>query len=55
MLRDLLRKGVQVVACRTCVSARGLTQGELVEGVVVCSTVWDLAKWVKESQKVQTS
>ena len=54
MLRGLLRKGVQVVACKTCVSARGLTQGELVEGVVVGSTVGDLAKWVKESQKVLT-
>jgi uncharacterized protein involved in oxidation of intracellular sulfur len=53
-LRDLLRKGVKVVACRTCVSARGLTQGELIEGVVVGSTVGDLAKWIKESQKVLT-
>jgi len=52
MLRALLGKGVKVVACRTCVSARGLTQEELIEGVVVGTTVGDLAKWVKESQKV---
>ena len=52
MLRALLGKGVKVVACRMCVSARGLTQEELIEGVVVGTTVGDLAKWVKESQKV---
>ena len=52
MLRALISKGVKVVACRTCVAARGLSQDEFVEGVVVGSTVGDLAKWVKESQKV---
>ena len=54
MLKALLEKGVKVVACRTCVSARGLSQGELIEGVIVGSTVGDLAKWVKESQKILT-
>ena len=52
MLRELLKKGVKVVCCYTCISARGLTKSELIEGVVVGSTVGDLAKWVKESQKV---
>jgi sulfur relay (sulfurtransferase) complex TusBCD TusD component (DsrE family) len=52
MLEDLIKKGVKVVACNTCKSARGLTQDELIEGVVVGSTVGDLAIWVKESQKV---
>ena len=37
-----------------CVSARGLNQSELIEGIRVGSTVGDLAKWVKESQKVVT-
>ena len=52
MLEDLLKKGVKVVACVTCISARGLTQDDLIEGVVVGSTVGDLARWVKESEKV---
>jgi len=52
MLKELIDRGVEVVACSTCVHARGLTQEELVEGVRVGSTVKDLAHWVKESQKV---
>ena len=54
MLRALLGKGVKVVACRTCAAARGLSQEELIEGVVVGTTVGDLARWVKESQKMLT-
>ena len=54
MLRDLIQKGVKVVCCYTCISARGLSQNELIEGVVVGSTVGDLARWVKESNKVLT-
>ena len=52
MLKDLLKRGVEVVACNTCTSARGLTQSELIEGVIIGSTVGNLAKWIKESQKV---
>jgi len=52
MLQDLIKKDVKVVSCYTCITSRGLTQNELIEGVVVGSTVGDLAKWVKESQKV---
>jgi len=52
MLQDLIKKGVKVVCCYTCISARGLAQNELIEGIVVGSTVGDLAKWIKESQKV---
>ena len=52
MLKDLIKREVEVVACYTCISARGLTQSELIEGVLVGSTVGDLAKWVKISQKV---
>ena len=54
MLKGLIKKGVKVVCCYTCISARGLTQDELIEGVVIGSTVGDLARWVKESQKVLT-
>ena len=52
MLKDLIKRGVEVVACYTCISSRGLTQSELIEGIIVGSTVGDLAKWIKESQKV---
>jgi uncharacterized protein involved in oxidation of intracellular sulfur len=52
MLRDLIGQGVQVVACRTCIAARGLTQPELIEGAQIGTTVGHLAKWVKESQKI---
>ena len=52
MLKELIQKGIEVVACNTCIAARGLTQSELIEGVKIGSTVGDLAKWVKESQKV---
>lgn len=52
MLRELVEQKVEVVVCRTCVNARGLTQEDLIEGVRVGTTVGDLAQWVKESQKV---
>jgi len=52
MLQDLIKKDVKVVCCYTCISARGLSQNELIDGVVVGSTVGDLAKWIKNSQKV---
>ena len=52
MLKELVEQGVEVVACRTCINARGLTQQDLIEGVRVGTTVGDLAQWVKESQKV---
>ena len=52
MLKELADQGTPIVACRTCVNARGLTQQELVEGIRVGTTVGDLAEWVKTSQKV---
>lgn len=52
MLRELIKAGVEVVACRTCISARGLSQQELIEGIRVGTTVSDLVGWVKTSQKV---
>ena len=51
-LQDLVKHHVEVAACRTCLSARGLTQQDLIEGVRVGTTTGDLAQWVKESQKV---
>jgi len=51
-LSELIAQGIEVVVCRTCVNARGLTQEDLVEGAKVGTTVGNLAQWVKESQKV---
>ena len=52
MLKELIGKGIEVIACRTCIAARGLIKGDLIEGVQIGTTVGNLAKWVKESQKV---
>lgn len=48
MLLDLMRTGVKVRACGTCLRARGLNQKELIDGVEV-GTMIGLAEWVKES------
>lgn len=52
MLVELISHGVEVIACKTCIAARGFTQSELIDGVQVGTTVGNLAKWVKYSQKV---
>ncbi len=53
MLELLIQqRNIAVVACVTCINARGLTPDDLVEGVAVGSTTGDLSRWVKESQKV---
>jgi uncharacterized protein involved in oxidation of intracellular sulfur len=52
MLKELIGKGIEVIACRTCIAARGLTQGELIEGVQIGTTVGNLAKWIKESSVI---
>lgn len=52
MLKELAEHGVEVVACRTCLSARGITQEDLLQGARVGTTTGDLARWVEESQKV---
>ena len=51
MLKDLVDHGVNAVACKTCVRARGLAEADLIEGVHV-GTLMDLAHYVEESQKV---
>jgi uncharacterized protein involved in oxidation of intracellular sulfur len=51
MLKDLVDRGVNAVACKTCVRARGLAEADLIEGVHV-GTMMNLAHYVEESQKV---
>jgi uncharacterized protein involved in oxidation of intracellular sulfur len=49
MLRDLIKVDVEVSACGTCLTARGLTEEDLIEGVHR-GTMTGLAKWVKASR-----
>ena len=49
ILWDLIRKGIEVVACSTCASARGLAYEDIIEGVQN-GAVMQLAHWLKESQ-----
>ena len=51
MLQMTLSSGAKVKACGTCMTARGLDEGKVVEGVEK-ATMADLAQWVKESDKV---
>jgi uncharacterized protein involved in oxidation of intracellular sulfur len=51
MLGVLIKKGVQVKVCGTCINARGLTIPELVEGIELGS-MKILVDWISESDKV---
>ncbi len=51
MIKGLLEKGVEVRSCLTCTSARGLTQEDFIDGVVIGKTI-DLARWVGEGGQV---
>ncbi len=51
MLMALVRKGVDVKVCGTCINARGLKEEELVDGVER-GTMKILATWIKESDRV---
>ena len=51
MLGSLVRKGVEVMACGTCLNARGLNEAELVDGVER-GTMKILATWIKETDRV---
>lgn len=52
MLRPVLRKGT-VMACRTCVEARGLKPEDLMEGVLI-TRLGELANMTLEADKVLT-
>jgi uncharacterized protein involved in oxidation of intracellular sulfur len=51
MLMALIKKGVRVATCGTCINARGLSISELVEGVEKGS-MKILSDWITESDKV---
>ena len=50
-LTELMKLGVKINACGTCVEAGGVMRDEMVEGITVCSVV-DLCKSIKESKNV---
>jgi len=51
MLRPITRRGGEVSVCGTCMDARGITEGELVEG---CrrSTMDELTQWTIRADRV---
>lgn len=51
MLKDLVDRGVSVLACRMCTTARGLTEQDFIEGTKI-GTMINLAHWIEESQKI---
>jgi uncharacterized protein involved in oxidation of intracellular sulfur len=53
MLKSVIRKGGQVNACGSCLSARGLKEVELIEGVEF-STMSQLTQWTYDADKVVT-
>ena len=51
MLTAILNKGVEVMACGTCINARGLDISDLVEGVERGS-MKILVEWIRDSDRV---
>jgi len=51
MLRVLMKKGVAVKTCGSCMDARGISTDDLVDGVER-GTMKILATWIKEADKV---
>ena len=51
MLQMALSSGAKVKACGTCMTARGLDAGKVIEGAEKASMA-NLTQWVKESDKV---
>lgn len=53
MLSAVIRHGGQVGVCGSCIDARGITEGELLEGARR-STLDELTGWTAEADKVLT-
>jgi uncharacterized protein involved in oxidation of intracellular sulfur len=51
MLKAVVAKGGEVLACGTCAAARGIKDLELIEGVEV-GKMTDLSAWVIGSERV---
>ncbi|MBA3397297.1 MAG: DsrE family protein [Deltaproteobacteria bacterium] len=53
MIGALVRKGIKIGVCGTCMDARGLTDANLLEGAHR-STMDELAEWTVDADKVIT-
>jgi uncharacterized protein involved in oxidation of intracellular sulfur len=53
MVRSVVRKGAEVGCCGTCLDARGITDGQLVDGARR-STMDELADWTLEAERLIT-
>ena len=53
MLRSLVDRGANIKVCGACITARGIEEAELVDGIEK-GTMRILATWVKESGQVVT-
>jgi uncharacterized protein involved in oxidation of intracellular sulfur len=53
MLAGIVRRGGEIAVCGSCMDARGLTEGDLVEGVRRGSLA-ELACWTTEADRVLT-
>jgi uncharacterized protein involved in oxidation of intracellular sulfur len=53
VLKLLLSYGGSVGACGTCLDARGLAEGDLLEGVKTC-TLQTLTDWVQQADRTLT-
>ncbi len=53
LLKQILKNDVQIGVCRTCMEARGIGDGMLLEGVKR-STLDELTTWTEEAEKVIT-
>jgi uncharacterized protein involved in oxidation of intracellular sulfur len=51
LTKELLAKDVPFVACSTCIKACGISKEKMIDGIIP-GFMRDLAKWVKESDKV---
>ena len=53
LTKELLAKNVTFVACSTCINVCGISKEKMIDGIT-SGFMRDLAKWVKESDKVLT-
>jgi uncharacterized protein involved in oxidation of intracellular sulfur len=51
MLERVIKRGAKVKICGTCITARGMNESKLVEGVEV-SGMSDMVTWILESDKI---
>lgn len=51
MLQELVDRGVDILACGSCLKSRGLTKDDLVDGVKIGSMML-LSRWIMGSDKV---